>query len=132
MTDRMMTESYTKYVVGECGERPWGHWQVLDIQPTAVVKKIILAPHGRISLQRHQHRTERWIVISGIATVEREDDVLNLKVGESVSIPCGVKHRLSNRKDYPLIVIEVQLGNLLSEDDIERLNDDYGRAEGNA
>lgn len=122
-----MNESFSRYVVGESGERPWGRWQVLDVQPTAVVKKLILAPHGRISLQRHQHRTERWIVINGIATVQRDEDLLHLKLGESVGIPCGCKHRLSNEKDYPLIVIEIQLGNLLSEEDIERLTDDYGR-----
>lgn len=122
-------DTFPSYEVGDSGERPWGRWQVLDVQPTAVVKKLILVPHGRISLQRHQHRMERWIVINGIATVQREDDILHLKVGDSVSIPCGCKHRLSNNKEYPLIVIEIQLGSLLSEEDIERLTDDYGRVD---
>lgn len=125
----MDEDSYSGYKVGDHGKRPWGKWQVLDVQPTAVVKRLVLTPHGRISLQRHQHRMERWTVINGIATVQRDEDILHLKVGESVIIPCGCKHRLCNEKDYPLIIIEIQLGNLLSEEDIERIDDDYGRAD---
>ena len=115
------------YNVGEKGVRPWGEWQVLDMQPHVVVKKLLLCPGGRISLQRHQHRTERWIVTAGVATVLCDNNLMHLNVGESIMIPCGSIHRLSNNGTAPLALIEVQIGNYLSEEDIERFSDDYGR-----
>ena len=124
-----MQSSFQTYRVGEAGERPWGQWRVLDIQPNVVVKKLFLNPHSRISLQRHQYRSERWIVINGTATVRCGDDTVQLGVGESASIPCGSIHRLSNETAEPLCLIEIQLGEVLSEEDIERFNDDYGRTE---
>ena len=122
-----MPSSFHLYRAGEFGERPWGQWRVLDVQPNVVVKKLYLNPKGRISLQRHKYRTERWIVISGTATVRRGDEISQLSVGESVLIPCGSLHRLSNETCEPLCLIEIQLGELLSEEDIERFTDDYGR-----
>ncbi len=124
-----MQPSFHTYRVGEAGERPWGLWRVLDIQPNVVVKKLYLNPYSRISLQRHKFRSERWIVINGTATVRCEDTVTHLGVGESASIPCGNIHRLSNETAEPLCLIEIQLGEILSEEDIERFNDDYGRTE---
>ena len=124
-----MQPSFHTYRVGEAGERPWGLWRVLDIQPNVVVKKLFLNPYSRISLQRHKFRSERWIVINGTATVRCEDTVKHLGVGESASIPCGNIHRLSNETADPLCLIEIQLGEILSEEDIERFNDDYGRTE---
>lgn len=124
-----MQPSFHTYRVGEAGERPWGLWRVLDIQPNVVVKKLYLNPYSRISLQRHKFRSERWIVINGTATVRSEDTVKHLGVGESASIPCGNIHRLSNETAEPLCLIEIQLGEILSEEDIERFNDDYGRTE---
>ena len=124
-----MKESYTTYKVGEQGERPWGRWQVLDLQSHVVVKKLLVVPGGRISLQRHNHRTERWIVTEGGATVRLDDVVTRLKVGQSIMIPCGSLHRLSNDGDVNLALIEIQIGDFLSEDDIERFKDDYGRVE---
>lgn len=124
-----MSESYTTYQVGDRGVRPWGEWQVLDLQSHVVVKKIFVRPGGRISLQRHQHRTERWIVTEGVATVLCEGAVTHLRVGESTIIPCRSIHRLSNESNTPLALIEVQMGDYLSEEDIERFNDDYGRAD---
>lgn len=124
-----MQPSFHTYRVGEAGERPWGLWRVLDIQPNVVVKKLFLNPYSRISLQRHKFRSERWIVINGTATVRCEDTVTHLGVGESASIPCGNIHRLSNETADPLCLIEIQLGEILSEEDIERFNDDYGRTE---
>ncbi|MBQ3217642.1 MAG: phosphomannose isomerase type II C-terminal cupin domain [Akkermansia sp.] len=124
-----MKESYTTYKVGEQGERPWGRWQVLDLQSHVVVKKLLVVPGGRISLQRHNHRTERWIVTEGVATVRLDDVVTRLKVGQSIMIPCGSLHRLSNDGDVNLALIEIQIGDFLSEDDIERFKDDYGRVE---
>lgn len=122
-----MKESRITYHVGEQGTRPWGEWQVLDLQSHVVVKKLLVYPGGRLSLQRHQYRTERWIVTEGVATVQCDKNLMHLNVGESIMIPCGSMHRLSNLGTAPLALIEVQIGNYLSEDDIERFNDDYGR-----
>lgn len=124
-----MKESRITYHVGECGTRPWGEWQVLDLQSHVVVKKLLVYPGGRISLQRHQYRTERWIVTEGVATVLCDNNLMHLNVGESIMIPCGSVHRLSNQGSAPLALIEIQIGNYLSEEDIERFTDDYGRVE---
>ena len=122
-----MKESRITYHVGEQGTRQWGEWQVLDLQSHVVVKKLLVYPGGRLSLQRHQYRTERWIVTEGVATVQCDNNLMHLNVGESIMIPCGSMHRLSNQGTAPLALIEVQIGNYLSEEDIERFNDDYGR-----
>ena len=124
-----MKESRITYHVGEKGTRPWGEWQVLDLQSHVVVKKLLVYPGGRISLQRHQLRTERWIVTEGVATVRCDNNIMHLNVGESIMIPCGSIHRLSNQGTAPVALIEVQIGNYLSEEDIERFNDDYGRVD---
>lgn len=124
-----MKESCTTYHVGEQGTRPWGSWQVLDLQTHVVVKKLLVVPGGRISLQRHNHRTERWTVTEGVATVRLDDVVTRLRVGQSIMIPCGSLHRLSNEGDVDLALIEIQIGSFLSEDDIERFKDDYGRVD---
>lgn len=122
-----MNKSRIKYEVGEQGERPWGEWQVLDKQSHVVVKKILVYPGCRLSLQRHQHRTERWIVTEGVATAYCDGKVTQLRVGESIWVPRQSMHRLSNEGEGPLALIEIQLGDFLSEDDIERFDDDYGR-----
>lgn len=124
-----MMNDYPQYTVGETGERPWGSWCVLDIQPNTVVKRLYLVPGGRISLQRHHHRSERWVVLKGAATVLCEAETIHLAKGESAIIPSGAIHRLSNEQDEALEVLEVQIGDLLSEEDIERFSDDYGRSD---
>ena len=124
-----MKESRITYHVGEKGTRPWGEWQVLDLQSHVVVKKLLVYPGGRISLQRHEPRTERWIVTEGVATVRCDNNIMHLNVGESIMIPRGSIHRLSNQGTAPVALIEVQIGNYLSEEDIERFNDDYGRVD---
>lgn len=121
--------AYPQYTVGEQGERPWGSWCVLDMQPNTVVKRLYLVPGGRISLQRHRHRSERWVVLKGAATVLCGEELIHLSKGESAIIPSGCIHRLSNEQSEPLEVLEVQIGDLLSEEDIERFTDDYGRAD---
>lgn len=121
--------TYPQYSIGEKGERPWGAWCVLDMQPHTVVKRLYLIPGGRISLQRHRHRSERWVVLQGVATVRRGAEEIRLDKGESAIIPSGTIHRLSNDQEEPLEVLEVQIGDLLSEEDIERFTDDYGRAD---
>ena len=99
----------------------------MDFGEKFQVKLINLSPGAKISLQRHQHRAEHWVVVAGIATVTREDQVLELRENQSTFISAGEIHRLENNADVPLQVIEVQSGEYLGEDDIERLDDQYGR-----
>lgn len=117
------------YKQGDRDERPWGNWLVYDVLPHAVVKKIEILPGRRISLQRHQHRSERWIVVEGIASVSRDKEQLTVHAGESVVIPCQSIHRLANNGTDLLVIIEIQYGDYLSEKDIERFTDDYGRVD---
>ncbi len=115
------------YRPGLIGERPWGQWQVLDIQEGFVVKKILVHPNCRLSLQRHQHRAEHWLVATGVATVEVDGEICELRQDDFVKIPQGSWHRLSNNHEQDLYIIELQMGSYLSESDIERAQDDYGR-----
>lgn len=113
--------------VGLSDERPWGSWEVLDDGPDFKVKRITVRPRARLSLQTHAHRSEHWVVVSGVATCTVGDREVVLLPGECVHVPVGEKHRIGNRHADALIVIEVQLGSYLGEDDIVRLQDDYGR-----
>ncbi len=108
-------------------ERPWGHWEVLKEADGFKVKRIEVLPHKRLSLQKHKHRMEHWIVLEGEAMVTNKDEIINVYKDESVTIEVGVVHRLENAQGTPLKVLEVQLGQYLEEDDIERLEDDHGR-----
>jgi len=124
----MMEMTPCSYEAGQSDVRPWGSWKVLDVMPGIVVKKLVVEPGKRISLQRHRYRTERWIVVAGVATVRKDDATMHLAPGEGVLLPQGCLHRLGNETDSPAILIELQFGAPLSEDDIERFTDDYGRA----
>jgi mannose-6-phosphate isomerase-like protein (cupin superfamily) len=115
------------YAVGERGERPWGTWQVLDAGAGYAVKRIVVFPGKKLSLQRHNHRAEHWVVVSGTAKVLRGDEAFIIAENENTYLPLGCVHRLENPGLIPLVVIEVQTGSYLSEDDIVRLDDDYGR-----
>ena len=108
-------------------ERPWGQYEVLDASPGYQVKRLTILPGRRISLQLHHKRSEHWVVIKGKATITRGDEVFDLEVNESTYIPLGVKHRLDNRTDSTLELIEVQVGGYLGEDDIVRFDDDFTR-----
>ncbi|MGH6948132.1 MAG: phosphomannose isomerase type II C-terminal cupin domain [Kiloniellales bacterium] len=108
--------------------RPWGSYQSLAEAPGFQVKRIEVTPGKRLSLQRHARRAEHWVIVSGLARVTRNDEVRELGAGDHVDIPLGAAHRLENPGREPLVLIEVQLGDYLGEDDIERLADDYGRA----
>jgi mannose-6-phosphate isomerase len=107
--------------------RPWGAWYVLDQGDLYKVKRIEVEPGKRLSLQTHGRRSEHWYVVTGVATCQVGDDTVVLHKGESVVVPLGVAHRISNLHDEPLLIIEVQHGDYLGEDDICRLEDDYGR-----
>ena len=107
--------------------RPWGSYTVLEKGEGYKIKRIVLNPGARLSLQRHSRRSEHWVVVSGVARVTREDEVVLVHVNESTFIPINSKHRLENPGEKPLQIIEVQNGDYLEEDDIERFADDYGR-----
>jgi mannose-1-phosphate guanylyltransferase / mannose-6-phosphate isomerase len=109
-------------------ERPWGCYDSLDRGERFQVKRIVVKPGGRLSLQMHHHRAEHWVVVRGTARVTRGEDVFLLSENESTYIPLGVKHRLENPGITPLEIIEVQSGGYLGEDDIVRFDDQYGRA----
>ena len=112
----------------ERDERPWGSYEVLEDAPTHKVKRIEVLPGKRLSYQRHQHRAEHWFVVAGTADVTLDDDVRRLTAGEAVDIPRRSAHRIANAGDDLLVFIEVQHGESFAEDDIERLEDDFGRS----
>lgn len=112
------------------GERPWGRYRVLDRGPTHQVKRLVVRPGGVLSLQRHAHRLEHWVVASGRGRLVLDDQERLLEPGDSVRIDVGVVHRLAAEGDETLVVVEVQIGSYLDEDDIERLEDVYGRRDG--
>ncbi len=107
--------------------RPWGYYVVLADEEDHKVKRIILYPGKRFSLQRHKRRDEHWYLIGGeaVATIGKKE--VALRVGEHVDIPRGTLHRLRNSGDDKAIFIEVQTGEYFGEDDIERIEDDFGR-----
>ena len=111
----------------EIGERPWGTYEVLIESDSYKVKRITVVPGGRLSLQSHQHRAEHWVVVTGIATVTVGENVRKVAMNEHVHIPLQAKHRLENYTDDLVVLIEVQSGLYLGEDDIKRYEDMYGR-----
>jgi len=111
----------------ETGERPWGSYTVLDESRGYKIKRIVVNPGERLSLQMHHHRSEHWIVVSGAAKVTCGVEEFIVNVNESTFIPIGINHRLENPGVIPLTIIEVQSGEYLGEDDIVRFQDDYDR-----
>jgi mannose-1-phosphate guanylyltransferase/mannose-6-phosphate isomerase len=108
--------------------RPWGSYDSIDIGERFQVKRIVVNPGAKLSLQMHHHRAEHWIVVQGTARVTRGDREFLLGENESTYIPMGTTHRLENPGKVPLHLIEVQSGTYLGEDDIVRYDDTYGRA----
>jgi mannose-1-phosphate guanylyltransferase/mannose-6-phosphate isomerase len=107
--------------------RPWGTYTVLEEGPRFKIKRIVVKPGGRLSLQMHHHRSEHWVVVSGMAKVVNGEQELFINTDESTYIPAGHKHRLENPGVVDLVMIEVQSGEYLGEDDIVRFEDIYGR-----
>jgi mannose-6-phosphate isomerase len=101
---------------------------VLDDRATHKVKRIEVNPGQRLSYQRHARRGEHWFVIAGVAEVTLDGEFHRLTAGEAIDIPCGAAHRIANAGDEMLVFVEVQHGSYFGEDDIERLEDDFGRA----
>jgi mannose-1-phosphate guanylyltransferase/mannose-6-phosphate isomerase len=110
--------------------RPWGSFESLASGQGFQVKRIVVNPRSSLSLQSHQHRAEHWVMLTGVGRVECDEKVIDLQPNESTFIPKGSKHRLSNLGDAPIELIEVQVGDYLGEDDIERYEDNYGRLPG--
>tara|TARA_B100001250_G_C19087513_1_gene481174 strand:+ start:62 stop:406 length:345 start_codon:yes stop_codon:yes gene_type:complete len=108
-------------------ERPWGWHEVIDQGNRYKVKIIQVNPGQKLSLQRHHHRSEHWVIVEGVALVQIEDKETLVFENQSTYIPSNTMHRLSNPGKIPLKVIEVQSGAYLEEDDIERFDDEYGR-----
>ena len=109
-------------------KRPWGSYTVLEDRAIGYkLKRIEVRPGHALSLQSHRRRSEHWVVVSGTATVTRDGETYTVAKNESTYIPIGVKHRLENRGTTPLHIVEVQVGEYLGEDDIERFGDEYGR-----
>lgn len=107
--------------------RPWGSWHVLDVGNGYKVKRIHVDPGCRLSLQTHEHRSEHWVVVSGMATFTVDDTATQAGPGGSFVVPLGARHRIANEGTEELVVVEVQLGHYTGEDDIVRIEDDYGR-----
>jgi mannose-6-phosphate isomerase len=108
-------------------ERPWGNFTVLDEGAAYKVKRIEVLPGKRLSYQRHTRRAEHWLTVTGRAKVTLEGAEILLSAGDAIDIPVGAAHRIENVGDVRLVFIEIQRGDYLGEDDIQRLQDDYGR-----
>ena len=125
---KLRTEGYKESDLHTKVYRPWGSYESVDQGPNFQVKRIIVKPGQRLSLQSHRHRAEHWVIVKGKAKVTLDDEVLDLQVNQSVYIPIGAKHRLENESTTEALhLVEVQCGDYLGEDDIERYEDNYGR-----
>ena len=111
----------------EKSERPWGRYEVLQEGGTYKVKSIHVSPGKRLSYQRHQKRSEHWYITDGTGEVKLDGEIQKVSRGSTVEIPQGMLHRISNTGSNELIFIEVQTGSYFGEDDIERVEDDFGR-----
>ena len=117
-----------KYKIGSSDVRPWGSWKVSDVGNGFCVKQIVVNPGAILSLQRHKHRNEHWIVVAGVGTVHLDNNnIIELGVSKRTYISKGHWHRMENRGNVPLVFIEIQTGDILDENDIERKDDKYGR-----
>ena len=112
----------------EKSERPWGRYEVLQESSTHKVKCIWMKPGTRLSYQRHKHRAEHWFIVQGTGEVTIDGQISQVKPGDTVEFKVGVLHRLANTGKDEIIFVEVQTGSYFGEDDIERLEDDFGRA----
>ena len=127
VVDRLRATGRHEAVAHNRNYRPWGFYEALIQSDRFQVKRIVVTPGHQLSLQKHYHRAEHWVVVSGSAIVTRDDEELMVRENESVYLPLGCTHRLLNPGRIPLTLIEVQVGSYLGEDDIVRLEDTYGR-----
>jgi mannose-1-phosphate guanylyltransferase/mannose-6-phosphate isomerase len=127
IVSRLTAQRRGEHSVHRKVHRPWGWYDSIDAGPRFQVKRIMVKPGASLSLQKHHHRAEHWVVVSGTAEVTRGDSKLLLSENQSTYIPLGEVHRLANPGKVPLEIIEVQSGGYLGEDDIVRYEDSYGR-----
>jgi mannose-1-phosphate guanylyltransferase/mannose-6-phosphate isomerase len=128
VVDALHDKGATEHIYHTKVNRPWGSYTVLEEDPEGFkLKRIEVAPGARLSLQSHKHRSEHWVIVSGVATVTNGDDILTFQKNQSTYIPKGTKHRLENLGSEPLHIVEIQVGQYLGEDDIQRYEDNYGR-----
>ena len=116
-----------EHLIHRTVERPWGSYTVLEKGNRYKIKRVVLNPKAKLSLQVHHHRSEHWVVVSGTAKVTKGEETFDVHPNESTFIPISVKHRLENPGIIPLQIIEVQNGDYVEEDDIERFDDEFGR-----
>ncbi len=121
------SSNLTKNYLAEVEKRPWGNFHIIARGNGYQIKEMNINPNNKQSLQRHKYRSEYWQVIEGHGKVYLEDSEIELKRGENIFIPQGSLHRLENDNTCNLKIIEIQIGEIISEDDIERIQDDYGR-----
>ena len=117
----------TRYKKGDSDKRPWGMWEVLDTKTDYCVKKITVKSGGVLSLQLHNHRQEHWVVVEGELLVTLGNEVCVKRPDDVVFIPCKTKHRMQNNSSKDAVIIEIQTGENLDEEDIVRFEDKYGR-----
>jgi mannose-1-phosphate guanylyltransferase/mannose-6-phosphate isomerase len=127
LVDRLKADGRPEHLFHRKVYRPWGSYDSLDMGERFQVKRIMVKPGAALSLQKHHHRAEHWVVVSGTAEVTRDNEVFQLSENQSTYLPVGAVHRLRNTGTEPLELIEVQSGDYLGEDDIVRLEDVYGR-----
>jgi mannose-1-phosphate guanylyltransferase / mannose-6-phosphate isomerase len=127
IVDRLRQDDRPEVIFSHRIFRPWGWYETHVEGPGFLVKRITVNPGAKLSLQKHAYRAEHWVVVSGIATVTKGQEEMLLEANQSIYIPVGEIHRLANLHEDPVSIIEVQTGSYLSEDDIERLEDTYGR-----
>ncbi|MFP7722474.1 mannose-1-phosphate guanylyltransferase/mannose-6-phosphate isomerase [Lysobacter sp. A3-1-A15] len=128
VVDALSAAGRTEHLSHRKVYRPWGSYDSIGVGPRFQVKRIVVKPGAALSLQKHAHRAEHWVVVSGVAEVTCDDRVFDLHENQSTYIPLGAVHRLRNRGSEPVELIEVQSGSYLGEDDIVRLEDAYGRS----
>ncbi len=128
VVDALHEKGATEHIHHPKVNRPWGNYTVLEDDPDGFkIKRIVVAAGARLSLQSHAHRSEHWVVVSGTATVTNGEEVMTVHKNQSTYIPIGAKHRLENLGTEPLHLVEIQVGEYLGEDDIQRFEDNYGR-----
>ncbi|MFA6265598.1 MAG: mannose-1-phosphate guanylyltransferase/mannose-6-phosphate isomerase [Pseudolabrys sp.] len=127
LVDRLKAANQPEATVHKRVHRPWGYYESVDMGDRFQVKRIVVMPGGMLSLQKHRHRSEHWVVVRGNAEVTIGDEIRAVHENESIYIPIGTVHRLANNGKIPLELIEVQTGSYLGEDDIERIEDVYKR-----
>lgn len=124
---RLKADNHDTFKLHRTVARPWGAYTVLEEAPGFKIKRIEVKPNGSLSLQMHHHRSEHWVVVQGTAKITNGDEEVLVQANESTYIPAGQKHRLENPGKIPCVLIEVQCGSYLGEDDIVRFQDKYGR-----